>query len=135
MAESLTGPKKHIALDTDWQSALAMAAVFFISAFVGIGTAWITLRGTFRVSSSPWLTLALLAFGVYCCVVIPERSFRIAVVIFAVGPVVRIALWTAHASAETLLVNEIFVRWIHSGLYLAGCVYAVVWFRRKITHV
>jgi len=112
-----------------------MIALFVICAFMGIGTAWMTLRGTFTIPSSSWLTVSLVAFGIYCGVVVPGRLFRIAIVVFAVGPVFRIVLWLAHASVETLLINEIFVRWIHSGLYLAGCVYAVSWLRRKLTHV
>ena len=122
MAESITEPEKHVTLDTDWQTALGMVAFFFICAVVGIVTAWMTLHGTFKVPSNSWLTLALLATAIYCGVVFPERSFRIAAIVYSVGPSVSIVLRIAHASAETLLINEIFVRWIHSGLYLAGCV-------------
>jgi hypothetical protein len=135
MAESVTEPKKHLALDTDWRTAVGMVAFFFICAFFALGTAWVTLRGTFKVPSSPWLTLALLASGIYFAVVCRERSFRIAILVFAIGPVFRIVLLISHASAETLNINELFVRWIHSGLYLAGCVYAIYWFKSKVRHV
>jgi hypothetical protein len=135
MAEFVTGPKKYLALNTDWQTALAMVAVFIISALMGSGTAWMTLHGTFTLPSNPWLTLALLASGIYFAIVIRERLFRVAVFVFAVGPAIRIALWMVHASAQTLLINEVFVRWMHTGLYLAGCVYAVCWFRGRIVYV
>jgi hypothetical protein len=135
MAESQTDPEKHITLDTDWQTALAMMALFVICAFMGIGTTLMTLHGTLKIPSNSWLTLSLLVFAVYCGVVCRERPFRVAIIVFAVGPFSRIVLWMAHASSETLLINEVFVRWIHTGAYLAGCVYVVYWLRRKITYV
>jgi hypothetical protein len=135
MPELLTEPTKHLVLDTDWLTAISMIGLFFLCLFLAMGMAWTTLRGTFKVGDVSWLTPLLVGMLVYGALVVPDRSFRIAICVYAVGPVSHVVLWMMRASSGARLVNELFVRWIDSGVYLAGCVYAVYWFRRKITYV
>ena len=135
MAELLTQPKKHLALDTDWQTALGMAAFFFICAVTALGSIRMALQGSFSVPDIGWATPLLAVACLYFACATPDRLLRLAAVVFAVGPISRTMLWLLHASKETQLINLFFVRWIDLGLFLGGCVYAIYWFRKKVTYV
>jgi hypothetical protein len=134
-AESITAPKKHLALDTDWASASVAICAFFVFGLVGAGVVWMTLQGHFRVSPVTWWTPLFAGGLIWVGISGPDKLFRLAVFSFVLGPVLRIALWLARASTETRLENEIFVRWIDSCLYLSICVYTIYWFSTKIKHV
>jgi len=135
MAESLTGPKKHLALDTDWTSAAGAVSGFVMCAFLGVATTWMTLQGTFKAASPSWWTPLLAGSIIYCGITISDKLFKTAVFVFAIGPVSRMILWSLRASAETRWINEVFVRWIDTVLYFGVCVYIVFWFGSKTRHV
>jgi len=135
MAESLTEPKKHLALDTDWTSAASAVSIFVICALLGMATGWATLRGTFRAVSPSWWTPLFAGWIIYCGITISDKLFKTAAFVFAIGPVSRLILWFLRASTETRSINEIFVRWIDTVLYLGVCVYVVFWFGSRIRHV
>jgi hypothetical protein len=135
MAESLTEPKKHLALDMDWASALGAVSAFFLCAFLAVATTWMTLRASFSVTSPSWWTPVFAAGLIYAGFSVPERKWRFGIFFFCIGPVSRIVLWLMKTSYQTRLTNEIFVRWIDSALYGAICVYIICGFRTKITHV
>ena len=135
MAESLTEPKKHLALDTDWLSALGAIWLFCLFAFFGAGTIWMLLRGTLKPTPVSWVTPLLAGTSIYFGIRIPEKLFKIAAFVFAIGPVSRIILWLVGASTDTWLINEIFIEWIFALWCLAACIYVIYWFRTKITHV
>lgn len=136
MVESATAPKKHLALDTDWMSAVVALCAFFIFGLVGAASVWAMMRGKIGLESVTWWTQPLLAAGcIYGAIVLPDKRVRIAFLIFAIGPVSRMILWLGRASAQTRLTNEIFVRCIDIGLCFAICIYAVHWLRTKVRHV
>jgi hypothetical protein len=135
MSESLTEPKKHLALDTDWTSAAGAVGLFVICAFLGAATSWGTLRGTFKAGSPSWSTPLFAGWIIYCGIKISDKLFKTAAFVFAIGPVSRVILWSLRASTETRWTNEIFVRWIDTVLYFGVCVYVVFWFGSKIRHV
>ena len=135
MAEVLPEPKKHLALDTDWLSAMGAVCGFFIAGSLGAAFVWMTVRGTFKVTSPSWLAPLVAATLIYAGIRTSEKLFKIAFFVFAIGPVSRIVLWLARASNETRLINEIFVRWIDTALFFAACVYVIYWFKTKVRYV
>jgi hypothetical protein len=135
MAESLTEPKKHLGLDTDWTSAVVAVVAFFICGFLGVATSWITLRGTFKASSPSWWTPLFAGSIIYTGISISDKLFKTAAFFFAMGPLSRMISWLLRASTETRWINEIFVRWIDTALCFGVCVYIVHWFVSKIRHV
>ncbi|HEY7096006.1 MAG TPA: hypothetical protein VH437_04735 [Terriglobales bacterium] len=135
MNEVATGSKKHLALDTDWWTAMGAACCFLAFALLCGGTTWVNLRGRFDVAPVSWGTVLPLAFLVYIGIGTPVKLLRSAVLVMAIGPVSRILLWATRASHETQLVNEVFVRWLDSALYFAICVYVIHWFKTKIRYV
>jgi hypothetical protein len=135
MAEPLTGPKKQLALDTDWTSAAGAVGVFVICTLLGVVTTSVTLRGTFKAASPSWWTPLFAGWIIYCGITISDKLFKTAAFVFAVGPVSRMILWLLRASTETRWTNEIFVRWIDTVLCFGVCVYVVLWFGSKIKHV
>src|SRR5579872_2671228 len=135
MAESLTEPKKHLALDTDWTSAGGAVVAFVMCGLLGVGTSWMTLQGTFKASSPVWWTPLFAGAIIYSGISISDKRFKVAAFVFAIGPLSRMILWSLRASTETRWINEFFVRWIDTALYFGVCVYVVFWFGSKIRHV
>lgn len=135
MTGSLTEPKKHLALDTDWTSAVAAVCGFFIFSFLSVGKIWMTLRGPLPVPKVGWLTPVVAGMYIYFGIGLKERLFKTACFVVAIGPVSRILLWLVRASPETQLVNAVFVTWIDIALYLGACTYIVYWFKTKVRHV
>ena len=135
MAESLTEPKRRMALDTDWLTALNVICAFVACGLIGTALMWTTLQGSVKVSHPSWATPLFAGLLIYVAVKDSGKVFRTAVLVFAIGPVSRIVLWLLRASIETQLINEIFVRWVYVLLSFAGCAYSVYWFKTKIRHV
>jgi hypothetical protein len=135
MAESLAEPKKHLALDTDWTSAIVAVSAFVIFGFLGVATSWMTLRGTFKGLPPFWWTPLFAGGIIYLGISISDRLSKTVVFVFAIGPLSRMILWSLQASTETRWINEIFVRRIDTVLYFGVCVYVVFWFGSKIRHV
>ena len=133
--ESLTQPKKHLALDTDWVSLMSAVLAFLIFLLLGTGMTWVTLSGRFRVSSATWWTPLFATFLLYVSAKAPDKVVRIGALILAIGPLSEIILWLCRASYQTKLINEVFVRWIDSVLYFAVCGYTLYRVKSKITHV
>jgi hypothetical protein len=135
MSESLIQPRKQLALDTDWGSAVVAVWAFFLCALFGTVTGVFTLKNRFHVSSVHWWTPLFAAWVIYIGLSFPERLLKISAFVFSIGPISRIILWLVRASSETRLTNEIFVRWIDTALYFAGCIYVVWWFKSKVRYV
>jgi hypothetical protein len=135
MAECLTEPKKHLALDTDWASAAGMASLFIICAMLVVGRALQLLRGDWSPDPLTWQTWVVLAMCVWCIVRVHERRVQIVCLVVAIGPASRILLWLANESVETQITNAAFTRTIGGLMYLGACVYVMWWFKSKVTHV
>ena len=137
MAESLTEPKKHLALDTDVVSVVAMAIVFAMSALLAVTT---MLRIVHRVqpvvsATISWQTWLLLVLCPLYFFGLRERLLRIICAVFAIGPVSRVLLWLLKAPPDTLIANVAFLRVIDLMLYVFGCIYIPYWFRSKLRYV
>jgi hypothetical protein len=135
MAESSTEPKRRLALDADWTTAAGAVLVFVMCAFLGVATSWMTLRGTFKAALPSWWTLLIAGGIIYCGITTSDKLFKTAAFVFAIGPASRMILWSLRASPETRWINEVFVRWIDTGVYFGICVYVVIWFGSRIRHV
>ncbi len=109
MSDQLTEQKKNLTLDTDWLSAAGMVALFLICGFLGTGTVWLTLRGSFTVLRISWATPLAAGILLWFGFSIPDRRFSIPAVLLALGPISRIVLWLLHASAETQSTNTVFI--------------------------
>jgi len=135
MVESATAPKKHLALDTDWMSATMAICAFLIFGLLGAGMAWRMLQGKVDAGSVTWWAPLFAAGLIYLGVESRDKVFRVAVLVFAIGPASRTALWLARSSTETRVINEAFVAWLDIGLFFGICVYVTHWFKAKLTHV
>ena len=139
MAESLTEPKKHLALDTDWTSAAGMGFLLLLFLMLATRSAIRIVRGPWSVEPitwQTWLLVGMCAWSFFCASRTPyERSIRIIGVLVAIGPVSRILLRMSHATIETELFNAAFVRGINGMLYVGGCLFVLWWFKSKIRYV
>jgi len=135
MADLPAEPKKHLALDTDWGSAAAMALLLFVCAVLVAARARLVLRGHWAPEPLSWQTWVVFAMCAWCAIRVRERRVQIVCLLIAVGPASRVLLWLTHASIETQLANAAFTQTIGGFLFLGTCIYVVSWFKSKIRHV
>jgi len=135
MAESVTEPKTHLALDTDWRTAVSMASLLLVCALLTISRVRQILHGHWSPGRLVWQTWVVLAMCAWCAIRVRERRVQIVCLLVAVGPASRVLLWLAHASIETQLANAAFTQTIGGFLFLGTCIYVVWWFKSKIRHV
>jgi hypothetical protein len=139
MVESTTAPKKHLALDTDWTSAVTMVLLFiFCALFTALSAYSIFYRhhSAERITWRTWVMVGMAAW-LFVSVRTSEHKSQIRAVIalMSVGPVSRIVLRIVHATVETQLANDAIVRVI-DGLLFAGLGLSVLWwFKSKSRHV
>lgn len=135
MVDAFAESKKHLALDTDWTSAVLAVCAFFVFGFLGVGMIWLTSRGTLPVPKVGLLTPLVAGLCIYFGVVLKARAVKAACFIVAIGPVSRMLLWLLGASPGTQLTNAMFIRGLDIALYVGVCVYIVYWFKTKIRYV
>ncbi len=137
MAELAQEPKKHLALDTDRGSAVAMIILFAVCALSAATTMLKIVHRSQPVVSGTihWQTWLVLGTCPVYFFGMRERLLRIICVVIAVGPVSRVLLWLLKAPLDTLIANAAFLRVIDLMLYVGVCVYAPYWFKSKIRHV
>ena len=135
MAEPPAEPKKHLALDTDWGSAVGMALLFFLCALATIGRTMQMLHAHWSPEPVTWQTWFVLAMYAWCAFWVRERRIQIVCLLVAVGPASRVLLWLTRASIETQLANAAFTQSIGGLLFLGTCIYIIWWFKSKIRHV
>jgi hypothetical protein len=139
MADLLTEPRKHLALDTDWTSAAGMGFLLILLMMLATRSAIRIVHGPWTVEPitwQTWLLVGMCAWFFFSASRTPyERSIRIISVLMAIGPVSRILLRMFHATIETELFNAAFVRVINGIVDLGGCVFVVWWFKSKIRYV
>src|ERR1700691_6480620 len=112
MGESITVPKKQLALRTDWRSVTGMVALLAICALAGASELSRIVLGAkpgIAVSWQSWLLLAVFALGFVAQSQIP-RWFRIVSLIFALSFASRIFLHLLSARVETQLANAALLR-------------------------
>jgi|HubBroStandDraft_5_1064220.scaffolds.fasta_scaffold599794_2 hypothetical protein len=137
MSESLTEPKKHLALDTDRGSAAGMILLFVMCGLFAATTASRIVHGTQPTVSASisWRTWFLLVLCPLWFFGTRERLLRILCLVVAIGPVSRVLLWLLKAPLDTLIANVAFLRVIDLMLFVAVCVYIPCWFKSKVRHV
>lgn len=136
MSESISTPRKRLALDTDWLTALNAVLGAIVCAAIGTGLAWSTLHGSVRPGRASWNTPIFAALLIYIAVKGESgKLFKTSVLVFAIGPISGTVLWIARASDQTLLANAVFVRWIYVMLCFACCIYTIYWFKTKLVRV
>lgn len=135
MAQAMTEPRKHLALDTDWLTALNVSFGLLFSILAAIGVTWSLLHTAIKAVSPSWSSPFLAAFLIYWAAKDSNKVFRTSLLIFALGPISHIVLWLVRASTETRVLNEVFIRCSWIGLCFVGCLYAIYWFSSKIKYV
>lgn len=135
MAGAITEPEKHLALDTDWLTALNVSFGLFFSILAVVGMTWSLLHTAIKAVAPSWSSPFLAAFYLYLGVRDSNRILRGTLFVLAIGPLSHIALWLFRASTETRVLNEVFIRCSWIGLCVVGCVYAIHWFSTKIKYV
>jgi hypothetical protein len=135
MGESMTAPKKQLALDTDWRSATAMTALFVICALIGARELFKIVHGAKPGIAVTWQTWLLLAVCASWSVWGGERWFRAVSLIMALSVASRVLLHLLNATVQTQLANAALLRVVDLILCAGGCAGISRWFKSKIRYV
>jgi hypothetical protein len=135
MAETLTEPKKHLALDTDWRAAAGMAVLFVICALLGGRRLFEIVRGVKPEITVTWDSSILLCACVSGFISRMERCLRTASLIMALSVGSKILLHVLKATVETQLANAALLRVLYVMLWTGGCTGVFWWFRSKVRYV
>lgn len=135
MVEITQGPRKHLALDTDWMTALNVSFGLIFSSTAAVGLTWSLLHTTMKAVSPSWSSPLVAALYIYMGIRDSRWVFRVVVFTLALGPVSHVILWLFRASPETRVLNEVFIRCSWIGLCVVGFVYIIYWFSTKIKYV
>jgi multisubunit Na+/H+ antiporter MnhG subunit len=135
MAQAMTEPKKHLALDTDWLTALNVSFGLLFSILAAVGMTWSLLHTAIKAVSPSWSSPFLAVLLIYVAVKDSNKVFRASLIILAVSPISHIVLWLFRASTETRVLNEVFIRCSWIGLCFVGCLYAIYWLSSKFKYV
>lgn len=92
MAQAMTEPRKHLALVTDWLTALNVSFGLLFSILAAVGLTWSLLHTAIKAVSLSWSSPFLAAFLIYLAVKDSNRVFRASLIIFAAGPISHIVL-------------------------------------------
>ena len=126
---------KILAIDADWLTTSAMGALCLLCAFMAVGVAWTTLTGRWHAGPPSWELVFLVAYGIWLVFAFRDRLSRFAAGLLVLGPALRTFVWFIRASPQTELIVVSFSRWMDVILWAGGCLYSIVWFKRRIRYV
>jgi hypothetical protein len=138
MAEGVLEPKKRLALETDWTSAVGMTFLLILFLILAVRAALRIVHGPWTLEPITWQTWVLVGVSAWIFFrarAVGDRSMLFIGVLVAIGPVSRILLRLSHAAIGTELVNASFVRVINGLLYVGGCLFLLWWFKSKVRYV
>jgi hypothetical protein len=135
MAESVTEPKRHLALDTDWICGTMAAGVLIGCLLLSGRVIWQVLTGANVEPRVSWYTVMLLFACIWAVTATESRILRLGFALVGLAPASRLALYLTHASIATQMMNAEVMRVVDAIALTMFCVYLVQWFKTKIKHV
>jgi hypothetical protein len=135
MAEHLTEPKGHLALDMGWRTAMA-AIIGFVFCVLGAAVlAWeVATVAPVEVRVS-WQNVIVVLFGVWLAIEVRARATRFVLGLLLLASGSRLILAALHASIQTQILNGEIMRVVDLVVVAGFCCYIPYWFKRRIKRV
>ena len=127
--------KKRWLVDTDWITALVIAGVLVVCAFMAVMD---LLRVTQQITvpiKVTWETWILVVFGFWFFFTTKDRVIRAGAVLIAVQAILKIVFWLLHASVTAQLANAVIFPIINIFAFLSVALYAAWWLRTKVSRI
>jgi hypothetical protein len=135
MAKQSTEPKTHMALDTDWMTAVFVAFCFVLCLLTIAATTRHVLIGAPVKVQVTWDTVFLLLASGWLALGSRERVTKFLCGLFSIVFGSRLLLAVVHASAQIRVLNGEIMRVVELGAMVSLCFYCAHWFRQRIRRV
>lgn len=135
MAELVAEPKKQLAFDTDWRTALEMASLFVVCALFFASSIFRIIRGAKPTVGVDWHSWIFLSLCVLVVLQSHERQWQTVALIASLNPASRILLHILGANVDLQMANVAFLRVIDLMLFGGACAYISWWFKSKVRYV
>jgi hypothetical protein len=132
MAEHLTEPKGHLALDIGWRTAAAAIIGFVFCVLGAVVLAWkVTTVAPVEVRVT-WQNVIVVLFGIWLTIEVRGRTTRFVLGLLLLASGSRLILAALHASIQTQILNGEIMRVVDLVVVAGFCCYIPYWFRRRI---
>jgi hypothetical protein len=132
MTEKVTEPKMHLALDTNWMTAVFMAFCFVLCLLTIASTTRHVLIGSPVEVKISWETAFLfVAFG-WLALQMRERITKFGCVLLSIVLGSRLILALFHSSLEVQTLNAQIMRVVELVVMIGFCYYLARWFKQRV---
>ena len=135
MTDEVTEPKAHLALDTDWMSAVLMAFCFVLCLVISAATTRQVLIGASVKVRVTWDTWFLFLGSAWLAIQVRERITRFGCLLFSIVFGSRLVLTLVHASFQIQILNAEIMRVVELLVDVGICCYVANWFKQRIRRV
>jgi hypothetical protein len=135
MAEPLTEPKRHLALDMGWRTAAAGAIGFVFCLLGAIALAWKVATMAPVAVRVTWQNVIAVLSGVWLTIQVRGRTARFVLGLFVLASGSRLILAALHTSVQTQILNGEIMRVVDLVIVAGFCCYIPYWFRQRIKRV
>jgi len=135
MADESIEPKPHLALNTDWITAVFMAFCFVLCLLTIVSTTRHVLIGSPVEVKISWETVFLfIAFG-WLALQMQERVTRFGCVLLSIALGSRLVLALVHSSLQIQLLNAQIMRVVELIVMIGFCYYLARWFKEHVRRI
>ena len=130
--DEVTEPKTHLALDTDWMTAILAAFSFLLCLLTVVATTRQVLIGSPAKVQVTWDTWFLfLAFG-WLALQVRDRITKSGCVLLSIVFGSRLVLALVRVSLQVQVLNAQILRVVELVVMMALCYYLARWFKQRI---
>jgi|SRR5579864_1593752 len=135
MTDGATETKTHLALDTDWMTALFTGACFVLCLLVSVATTRQVLTAAPVKTGVTWDTWFLFLGSAWLAIQVKERIMRSGCIFWSIVFGSRLVLVLAHGSFRLQILNAEIMRVVELLVDIGICCSLANWFRQRIRRV
>ena len=135
MTDEVTEPKTHLALDTDWMTALFTAACFVLCLLFSVATVRQVLIAAPVKVHVTWDTWFLFLGSAWFAIQVKERRARLGCILLSIVFGSRLVLMLVHASFQIQILNAEIMRVVEVLVEVGIYCYLANWFKQRTRRV
>ena len=135
MTDEVTEPKTHLALDTDWMTALFTAACFVLCLLISLATIRQVLIAAPVKVRVTWDTWFLFWGSAWFAIQVKERTTKFGCISLSIVFGSRLVLMLVHASFQIQILNAEIMRVVELLVEIGICCYLANWFKQRTRRV
>lgn len=135
MTDEVAEPKTHLALDTDWMTALFTGACFLLCLLISVATIRQVLISAPVKVRVTWDTWFLFLGSAWFAIQVKERITRVGCILLSIVFGSRLVLMLVHASFQIQGLNAEIMRVVELLVEVGICYYLANWFKQRVRRV